>query len=414
MSLLETTEPSGCAHAEVLPIPGNEDWGRCAACGADDFPLTAKAAYGDVECSACNDTGLVPVDLTGQAVTHRDGTTSIAGPGHFADAACPACGEGCRVELRVPAAPRSQKYGGFKVKAHSAVCLFVLSLMGASACGETADDGVSYSSQEWAVSPCSGSMPPPSCNESDTGGGTDAGTGSGGTWGTASPLVAEPLFNGGFDERLMGRCVVQADDSLICFDKCYTQPDGSVGCDWPTWIPYGWWMPAPRTLRDWGNGIHDLYGSGRTYSPPHPNHPTHSSNSALSVLPCLVDVYDYNHRNCSLPMSLVSPRFAVTAGASYRLSYWFRATKFMTSSPGPTPVGLRVNVHWYFADGTWLSLTSHDATPDVTPPASVPVMDWVETGRQVVAPPGATYGAVEIMMQALDRHLYVDDVRLIP
>lgn len=107
MSAQGHAKRGACQHAEVLPIPGNEDWGRCTACGADDFPLTAKAAYGDVECSACNDTGLVPVDLTGQSITHRDGTTSIAGPGHFADAACPACGEGCRVEPRVPALPLS-------------------------------------------------------------------------------------------------------------------------------------------------------------------------------------------------------------------------------------------------------------------------------------------------------------------
>lgn len=100
---------AACQHAEVLPIPGNEDWGRCTSCGADDFPITARAAYGDVECSACNDTELVPVDMTGQAITGLDGSTSIAGPGHFADARCPACGEGSSVELCVPAVPLSSE-----------------------------------------------------------------------------------------------------------------------------------------------------------------------------------------------------------------------------------------------------------------------------------------------------------------
>lgn len=49
-----------CAHV-VEPIPGDEDWGVCRKCWGTGFPLTERAAYGNFKCSACHDTGLVPV-----------------------------------------------------------------------------------------------------------------------------------------------------------------------------------------------------------------------------------------------------------------------------------------------------------------------------------------------------------------
>lgn len=71
-------EAAGCPHQDVQPIPGRPDWGRCAACGAEDFPLTDRAAYGDTSCGTCHDTGLVPTDV----------------PGALADGPCPACPRG--------------------------------------------------------------------------------------------------------------------------------------------------------------------------------------------------------------------------------------------------------------------------------------------------------------------------------
>lgn len=96
-------EPEGCPHEDVQPIPGNEDWGRCSACGEEDFPLTARAAYGDFECGTCFDTGLVPVDMTGQTITNRDGTTSVVEPAHFADARCPDCAGAADAAVRAGA-----------------------------------------------------------------------------------------------------------------------------------------------------------------------------------------------------------------------------------------------------------------------------------------------------------------------
>lgn len=63
-----------CPH-EVEPVPGNEDWGRCKRCGADDFPITDAAAYGSTDCSTCHDTGMMSVEV----------------PSGFADGPCPAC-----------------------------------------------------------------------------------------------------------------------------------------------------------------------------------------------------------------------------------------------------------------------------------------------------------------------------------
>lgn len=85
-----------CAH-DVQPVPGDEDWGRCVRCDEDGFPLTDRAAYGDVACGACKDTGLVPVCLDGQVGTRKDGSTFIH-QGTFADARCtaPRCRAGER------------------------------------------------------------------------------------------------------------------------------------------------------------------------------------------------------------------------------------------------------------------------------------------------------------------------------
>lgn len=93
----------GCPHAVILPVPGDEDWGYCEACKDDSFPLTERAAYGDFECGACHDTQTVPVDMTGKAVTRRDGTTGVVGLGHFADARCPDCDDGAEAAVRAGA-----------------------------------------------------------------------------------------------------------------------------------------------------------------------------------------------------------------------------------------------------------------------------------------------------------------------
>ncbi len=69
-----------CPH-EVEAVPGNEDWGHCRLCGADDFPMTDAAAYGPVDCATCHGMGLVPVPMT-----------DCDGAPMFADARCPACG----------------------------------------------------------------------------------------------------------------------------------------------------------------------------------------------------------------------------------------------------------------------------------------------------------------------------------
>lgn len=49
-----------CEH-DVVPLRGNPEWGGCQKCGETDFPLTEAAAYGEVACRACKDTGLVPM-----------------------------------------------------------------------------------------------------------------------------------------------------------------------------------------------------------------------------------------------------------------------------------------------------------------------------------------------------------------
>lgn len=63
-----------CEH-DVKPV-GDGSWGACQKCGADGFPISELAAYGEVTCSTCKDTGLVPMPA------ERPG---------FADGPCPAC-----------------------------------------------------------------------------------------------------------------------------------------------------------------------------------------------------------------------------------------------------------------------------------------------------------------------------------
>lgn len=286
---------------------------------------------------------------------------------------------------------------------------FVVSVLGlfVAACGGPSDAAPVYAAQTWGVSQCNGSMPPPSCVEEDTGV-PDAG--SGGT-SQPGPLVTEPAFNGGFDARFPGRCILSPEGTWTCSDKCYSQPDGSVACESVDSMPTGWALSAPRTLSEWNGGILDLYANGRTYSTPHPNHPTLSSNSALSFRECN-EYVQHDRFGCALPISIVSPRFTVSAGATYRLSYWFIASR--SWGVEPMRVGLVVNVHWYAASGAFITVAGHPAEPDVTPPSTVPRMDWAETGRTVVAPTGAVYGEVQVMAGQLNRQLRVDDVRLIP
>lgn len=62
-----------CAH-DIQPTE-NPDWGRCSKCGDASFPMTERAAYGEVACATCMDTGLVPAQ-------------SEHG---FADRGCPDC-----------------------------------------------------------------------------------------------------------------------------------------------------------------------------------------------------------------------------------------------------------------------------------------------------------------------------------
>lgn len=78
-----------CDH-DIQPTPGEPDWGTCTRCRQGGFPLTPAAAYGDVECSTCSDTGLVPVNVDGTMGTRKDGTTYIR-QGSFADGPCPDC-----------------------------------------------------------------------------------------------------------------------------------------------------------------------------------------------------------------------------------------------------------------------------------------------------------------------------------
>lgn len=92
-----------CPHTVILAVPGDEDWGYCPACKEEGFPLTLRAAYGDFECGTCRDTGMVPVDMAGQTITRRDGTTSVVGPQHFADARCPDCDDGADAAVRAGA-----------------------------------------------------------------------------------------------------------------------------------------------------------------------------------------------------------------------------------------------------------------------------------------------------------------------
>lgn len=82
-----------CQHDDIQPIQGNEDWGRCVKCEEDGFPITDRAAYGETKCSACHDTGLVPVNVDGQTVTRKDGTTYVLA-GALADARCQHCPAG--------------------------------------------------------------------------------------------------------------------------------------------------------------------------------------------------------------------------------------------------------------------------------------------------------------------------------
>ena len=64
-----------CEH-DIRPTD-DPDWGECVKCKDATFPLTERAAYGDVECTMCHDTGLVP---------------DFDRPHIFADKRCPSCG----------------------------------------------------------------------------------------------------------------------------------------------------------------------------------------------------------------------------------------------------------------------------------------------------------------------------------
>lgn len=68
-----------CEH-DVQPVNMGADWGRCTKCGEHGFPMTERAAYGEVQCRTCHDTGLVPM-------------TNPTRPGAFADGPCPDCAE---------------------------------------------------------------------------------------------------------------------------------------------------------------------------------------------------------------------------------------------------------------------------------------------------------------------------------
>lgn len=53
-----------CDH-DVQPTPNDPDWGRCVKCSAGGFPITDRAAYGDIDCKVCMDTGLVGFNVGG-------------------------------------------------------------------------------------------------------------------------------------------------------------------------------------------------------------------------------------------------------------------------------------------------------------------------------------------------------------
>lgn len=80
----------GCPHDDVRPI--NEDWGRCAKRGEDDFPISDRATWGDVECSTCKDTGVVPVTLAGTIRTLKGEVVDVSGA--FASGWCLDCNAG--------------------------------------------------------------------------------------------------------------------------------------------------------------------------------------------------------------------------------------------------------------------------------------------------------------------------------
>lgn len=93
----------GCPHTVILAVPGDEDWGYCEACKDDGFPVTERAAYGDFECGTCHDTGMVPVDMSGQTITHNEVALAVLGLGHFADARCPDCDDRADATVRAGA-----------------------------------------------------------------------------------------------------------------------------------------------------------------------------------------------------------------------------------------------------------------------------------------------------------------------
>lgn len=82
-----------CEH-EVKPVPGSEDWGRCVKCGDDGFPLTGMAAYGDVRCETCKDTGVVPVFVPEGTIIHSKKFGPHDASKAFLDGRCPDCEEG--------------------------------------------------------------------------------------------------------------------------------------------------------------------------------------------------------------------------------------------------------------------------------------------------------------------------------
>src|SRR5262249_38966030 len=93
-----------------------------------------------------------------------------------------------------------------------------------------------------------------------------------------------------------------------------------------------------------------------------------------------------------------STAFTVTAGTTYNLSMWAKASGLAGNAS--------LNIHWYDASGNWLNW-NYWVGGTVTG-----TTDWTQVGGSVTAPAGAVTAVIQLRAFANSGTVWLDDVSL--